>query len=470
MQTTANYGLKKPDGTDIVNIQDFNDNVDVIDQKLKQAMDAAGEIGSHADTHRPGGSDPIPTAAPSGGLGTANAAGSSTSLARADHAHLAFDSTNPVANGTASAGSAATAARRDHVHPTDTTRAPLASPALTGTPTAPTAAADTSTTQIATTAFVTGQAGTVTPNMDGSAAVGTSKKYAREDHRHPADTTRAPLASPALTGTPTAPTAAVDTSTTQVATTAFVVNQAASTSPVMDGTATAGTSKRYARADHVHPVDTSRAAQTDLVAHLAEDATLTTKGHVQLSSSTTSTSTTLAATPSAVKVAMDKANAAIPSSQKGVANGIADLDSSGNVPANRLGNAAKFQRGSLSGFSKSMAPLEEYTVTIPVMPEAQSGRVYLSGSNYIGMEIAFNRSSLDGYSITGAGANSCASSKMDSGYVSYYGYGFNGSSTVKILECYINSNNSIIIKFVNTHLSTTTTINVASMSWEVKSQ
>lgn len=35
----------------------------------------------------------------------------------------------------------------------------------------------------------------------------------------------APLASPALTGTPTAPTAAVDTNTTQVATTAFVVAQ-----------------------------------------------------------------------------------------------------------------------------------------------------------------------------------------------------------------------------------------------------
>lgn len=33
---------------------------------------------------------------------------------------------------------------------------------------------------------------------------------------------KAPLASPALTGTPTAPTAAADTKTTQLATTAFV--------------------------------------------------------------------------------------------------------------------------------------------------------------------------------------------------------------------------------------------------------
>jgi hypothetical protein len=67
-------------------------------------------------------------------------------------------------------------------------------------------------------------AGTATPLMDGTAAVGTSTAYAREDHRHPTDTTRAPLASPAFTGTPTAPTAAAGTNNTQIATTAFVQN------------------------------------------------------------------------------------------------------------------------------------------------------------------------------------------------------------------------------------------------------
>lgn len=64
-------------------------------------------------------------------------------------------------------------------------------------------------------------AGTVTPLIDGTAAVGTGTKWAREDHKHPTDTTRAPLASPALTGTPTAPTAVALTNTTQVATTAY---------------------------------------------------------------------------------------------------------------------------------------------------------------------------------------------------------------------------------------------------------
>jgi hypothetical protein len=83
--------------------------------------------------------------------------------------------------------------------------APLASPALTGTPTSPTAAADTATTQIATTAFVTGQAANVAPLIDGVATVGTSLRYARQDHIHPTDTTRAPLASPTFTGTVTIP-------------------------------------------------------------------------------------------------------------------------------------------------------------------------------------------------------------------------------------------------------------------------
>jgi hypothetical protein len=120
------------------------------------------------------------------------------------------------------------------------TLALLASPAFTGTPTAPTAAVDTNTTQLATTAFVVGQAASTNPIMDGSVAVGTSLRYARADHVHPTDTSRAPLASPGLTGTPTAPTAAVDTNTTQLATTAYVVGQgyAKLASPSFTGTVT----------------------------------------------------------------------------------------------------------------------------------------------------------------------------------------------------------------------------------------
>jgi hypothetical protein len=61
--------------------------------------------------------------------------------------------------------------------------------------------------------------------MNGSQAAGTSNLYARADHIHPTDTSRAPLASPTFTGTPAAPTAVADTNTTQLATTAYVVGQ-----------------------------------------------------------------------------------------------------------------------------------------------------------------------------------------------------------------------------------------------------
>jgi hypothetical protein len=91
-----------------------------------------------------------------------------------------------------------------------------------------TAAVDTNSVALATTAYVVGQAGSATPLVNGTAAVGTSLRYARQDHVHGTDTTRAPLASPALTGTPTAPTATLGTNTTQIATTAFVLANASS--------------------------------------------------------------------------------------------------------------------------------------------------------------------------------------------------------------------------------------------------
>jgi hypothetical protein len=85
------------------------------------------------------------------------------------------------------------------------TYAPLASPSLTGVPIAPTAAVDTNTTQLATTAYVLAQASATTPVINGTATIGTSTRFARADHIHPTDTTRAPLASPTFTGTVTIP-------------------------------------------------------------------------------------------------------------------------------------------------------------------------------------------------------------------------------------------------------------------------
>lgn len=103
-----------------------------------------------------------------------------------------------------------------------------ASPTLTGTPKAPTAAAGNNSTQLATTAFV--QAALVALINGAPATLDTLKEIAAAINNDPNFSTtmnnalalKAPLASPALTGIPTAPTAAQTVNNTQIATTAFV--------------------------------------------------------------------------------------------------------------------------------------------------------------------------------------------------------------------------------------------------------
>ena len=120
-------------------------------------------------------------------------------------------------------------------------KAPLSSPTFTGTPAAPTPATDTNTTQVATTAFVLGQASAANPLINGTAAAGSSSRYARADHIHPTDTTRAPVESPTFEGIPAAPTPAADTNTTQLATTAFVAqNYAKQTRTLFSGAGLTG--------------------------------------------------------------------------------------------------------------------------------------------------------------------------------------------------------------------------------------
>ena len=143
-------------------------------------------------------------------------------------------------------------------------KAPLASPTFTGTPAAPTAIGGTNTTQLATTAFVQSElsgfgAGdmskaTYDSNSNGkvdgaetadavawTGVTGKPTSFAPSAHNHPTseitglDTAlaaKAPLVSPALSGTPTAPTALGGANTTQIATTAFV---AAAVAALIDG-------------------------------------------------------------------------------------------------------------------------------------------------------------------------------------------------------------------------------------------
>ena len=98
----------------------------------------------------------------------------------------------------------------------------LSSPAFTGLPTAPTPALNNNSTLIGTTAYYMNQVSTILPVINGTATIGTSFLWARGDHIHPTDTSRAPLNSPTFTGIPAVPTASPNTNTTQAANTAFV--------------------------------------------------------------------------------------------------------------------------------------------------------------------------------------------------------------------------------------------------------
>ena len=167
------------------------------------------------------------------------------------------------------------------------------------------------------------------PKMDGTAAVGTETTFAKGDHVHPTDTSRAPTSHAATTTTYGAGSGTnyghvklsdstssdSDTDGGIAATPAAVkaavaaIPAASATSPKMDGTAAVGTETAWAKGDHVHPTDTSRApndhASTATTYGLGTD---TKYGHVKLSDSTTGTSSTnggTAATPAAVKAVKD---------------------------------------------------------------------------------------------------------------------------------------------------------------------
>ena len=92
------------------------------------------------------------------------------------------------------------------------------------------------------------------PVMDGVATSGISTNWAKGDHRHPTDTTRASQTD--LTNL-----------TNRVSDLEVEIEDVplpATANPLMDGTVQVGSATKYAREDHRHPTDTSRAAQSDL--------------------------------------------------------------------------------------------------------------------------------------------------------------------------------------------------------------
>jgi hypothetical protein len=97
-------------------------------------------------------------------------------------------------------------------------------------------------------------ASTITPIMDGAANVGTGTTWARADHVHPSDTSRYAATNPASYQTAAQVTASLGP---YALTSAIPV--ASSTLPIMDGSAAIGSGTTWAKADHIHPSDTSRA-------------------------------------------------------------------------------------------------------------------------------------------------------------------------------------------------------------------
>ena len=104
---------------------------------------------------------------------------------------------------------------------------------------------------------------------------------------------KAPLASPALTGVPTAPTAAADTSTTQIATTAFAKAEADAAQAAAEATASADATSK------------ANAAEADAISAAASDATSKVSAEAALRVSGDSASVSTAAAD-----ATSKANAA----------------------------------------------------------------------------------------------------------------------------------------------------------------
>lgn len=107
----------------------------------------------------------------------------------------------------------------------------------------------------------------ITPQMDGAGSAGSSANYSRGDHQHPTDTSRA--SATALADEVTARTNKDLSLDSDIAAVDAKIHFSAS-NPLMDGSPTAGFSTDQARADHIHPTDTSRASASDLTQEISD--------------------------------------------------------------------------------------------------------------------------------------------------------------------------------------------------------
>ena len=335
---------------------------------------------------------------------------------------VAKSTTTPKMDGTASVGSETKFAAGDHVHPTDTSRVPTTrkvnghalnadvtvtasdigvedgaevnqnafSNVKVGTTTV-VADAKTDTLEL-----VAGSNVTITPDatndkitiastdtkytaasesplMDGTASVGSSAKYAREDHVHPSDTTKVDKVTGKglstndyttdeknkLAGIAAGAEVNVNADWNASSGDAQILNKPTIPSagtgtnyPTMNGTKSLGTNAGYARVDHVHPSDTSRVPTTRKV-----------NGHA-LSADVTVTASDVSA---------------IPTSEKGAASGVCPLDANSKVDSQYLPSYVDdvieaYARSGQTALSQNWLATGSASGTI-IAPEA--GKIYV---------------------------------------------------------------------------------------------
>lgn len=166
-------------------------------------------------------------------------------------------------------------------------------------------------------------------------------------------------------------------------------------------------------------------------------ATTTYYGVTKLNSSVNSTSSAEAATPSAVKQAYDLANAAIPGTQKAVANGVASLGADGKVSSeqipDRIGKrTCRFVVGtSTAGWTEAdcdylcdgTADDVEINAAIKALPEDGGEIVILDGTYNLSSTVSIS-SSTKKITIRGLGSNTVLKRQVTSGnLISIFGDG-----------------------------------------------
>ena len=256
-------------------------------------------------------------------------------------------------------------------------KAPLASPTFTGTPAAPTAAGGTNTTQLATTAFVQAAVAALINSAPGvldtldeiAAALGDDANFAAT--MTSALALKAPLASPTFTGTPSAPTAAGGTNTTQLATTAFVTAAIAAIS--------AGVVSFNSRTGAVTPANDDYA-----VGNLSAiaDATLVgnnTGGAARPLALTAANVLTLLALATALK---SDATATLTKGYTATAYDAGTKSTGTFTPAPADGNMQRYVNGGAHTLAAPTAA-GDYTIVIQITNNASAGAITLSGFSKI---------------------------------------------------------------------------------------